>query len=130
MKSDNLKALLILFFGMLLAACETVKPPFKLDMVKYNGLIVRAATSPGDLITRQANRFYEQNYSLAERHKAMAQSVNGTWGWSHGQLTPDAAIDQALERCQQRNERGQKDKPCKLLIVDVYWASEFFGNSK
>jgi hypothetical protein len=129
MKSVNLKALLILIPALLLAGCETANPPFKLDTVKYDGLIVREATSPGDLITRQANRFYEQNYLLAKRHKAMAQSVNGTWGWSHGQPTPEAAIDQALERCREKNEPDQKDKPCKLVIVDLYWTAEFFGKS-
>jgi hypothetical protein len=129
MKSVKMKALLILIPALLLAGCATAKPPYKLDKVKYDGLVVREATSPGDLITRQANRFYEQNYSLATRHKAMAQSVNGTWGWSHGQPTPEAAIDLALERCQEQNEPDQIDKPCKLVIVDAYWTAEFFGKS-
>jgi hypothetical protein len=130
MKPVNMKSLLILIPALLLAACETAKPPFKLDKVKYEGLIVREATSPGDLITRQANRFYEQNYLIAKRHKAMAQSVNGTWAWSHGQPTPEAAIDQALELCREKNEPDQKDRPCKLLIVDIYWTAEFFGKGK
>jgi hypothetical protein len=108
MKSVILMALLILIPALLLAGCETANPPFKLDTVKYDGLIVREATSPGDLITRQANRFYEQNYLLAKRHKAMAQSVNGNRGLSQGQLSQESANYKTKGRIQQRKESDQK----------------------
>jgi len=130
MKLAKIRSLLILLPVLLLLACETGKPPFELDTIKYDGLIAQNATSPGDLITRQANRFYEHSYLVAKRHKAMAQSENGIWAWSHDQPHPEAAIDQALEKCGKKNESTQADRPCKLLIVDIYWAGEFFRKRK
>jgi hypothetical protein len=102
MKNGYSKYLLPVLAVMLLAACETPRPAFDIDMVRYGELIEREAASPGDLIRKQAIDTNERAYALADRHKAIAQSRSGAWSWSEGHETPEAAID-------------------------VYWASEFFG---
>jgi hypothetical protein len=113
--------------GLLLAACETPRPSFELDMEKYADVIEREASSPGDLIRKQAIDTNERDYALADRHKAIAQSRSGAWSWSQGRETPEAAIDEALQKCRRQNRRHEAERPCKLIKVDVYWASEFFG---
>ncbi len=127
MKNGYTKYFLAVLAAMLLAACETPRPAFGIDMAKYGDLIERDAASPGDLIRKQAIDTDKGAYAMADRHKAIAQSRSGAWSWSEGHDSPEAAIDEALQKCRQQNKRHEAERPCKLIKVDVYWASEFFA---
>jgi hypothetical protein len=121
-----MKYLFAAIAAVLLVSCVTPRPPYEIDTTRYADVIARDAASPGDLIRKPAIQAFETDYFFADRHKAIAQSVNGNWGWSQGQPTPEAAIDRALEACRENNRSRQAEAPCKLVIVDVYWAAEFF----
>jgi hypothetical protein len=127
MKTATKSFLFLAIAGLLLAACETPRPAFGIDMVKYADVIEREAASPGDLIRKQAIDTNERAYALAKAHKAIAQSRSGAWSWSQGHASPEAAIDEALQECRQQNQRHEEERPCKLIRVDVYWAAEFFA---
>jgi len=127
MRNGLKKHLFVLLAVLPLAACETPRPSFAIDMAKYGDLIEREAASPGDLIRKQAIDTDKGAYAMADRHKAIAQSRSGAWDWSQGHASPEAAIDEALQRCRRQNQRHEAERPCRLIKVDVYWASEFFA---
>jgi hypothetical protein len=130
-----MRILLILITALLLGACEsknysiddiyTVKrPSFKIDEEKYGDVVNREASSPGDLIRKEAIYTYEQEYFVALEHKAIAQSNSGAWGWSENRTTPKSAIDRALELCRKTNH--QAERPCKIINIDGFWAADFY----
>lgn len=125
MISTNLKRLLISIFVLSLSACEASRPPFKIDNEKYGNLVDRKAGSPGVLIGKRANDIYETQYFVAQNNKAIAQARNGTWSWTHNQVTVEAAMDAALAQCQDRNKSSEDDTPCQLVNINGFWLSEF-----
>ncbi len=133
-----MRILFILIVTLKLTACEqlgsefdfyTVKrPAFEIDEDKYGDVIKREASSPGDLIRKQAQDVYDQEYFAALEHKAIVQSDSGAWGWSENRATPDSAIERAFELCRKTNH--QPEKPCKIVNIDGFWAADFYRKRK
>ena len=131
-----MRILFILITALFLTACEelgsdldfyTVKrPSYKIDEDKYGDVINREASSPGALIRKRASEVYDLEYFVAMGHKAIAQSDSGAWGWSEDWGTPDSAIDRALELCRKTNH--QPERPCKIINIDGFWATDFYKN--
>ena len=122
---NQLKLIAIVLCGLLLAACEASRPPFKLDNERYGGVVDRRADSPGTLISKRAADIYELEYFRATDHKAIVQSRNGSWSWTHGQSTPEAAMDEALEKCRKLNGDKEFSEPCEVVNVNGFWIAEF-----
>lgn len=125
MISTYVKFLLISSCVLLLAACETARPPFKIDNEKYGGMVDRKADSAGVLISKRANDVYELQYFTAQNNKAIAQSRNGTWSWTKNQPNADLAMDDALASCRERNQSHEDSAPCQLVNVNGFWIAEF-----
>ena len=119
------KPLLILGCALLLVACEASRPPFTLDNERYGGAVDRRADSPGTLISKRAADVYELEYFRALDHKAIAQSRNGTWSWVHDQVSPEAAMDEALAKCRKLNDADEFSEPCQVVNVNGFWIAEF-----
>lgn len=117
--------ILLMAIALLLAACETKRPSFEIDSVKYGEMVNRDATSPGILIRKRAIRVFHQDYFVARKHKAIAQSSSGAWGWTANHRTVTQAMDTALASCRERNQANEAGKPCKLVNIDNYWGIEF-----
>ena len=125
MTAINTQSLFLLACAVALAACEVSRPPFKIDYAQYGGVVDRRADSPGTLIAKRAADVYELEYFRARDHKAIAQSRNGIWGWTRDQSSVEAAMDDALAKCRQRNTAGEADAPCKVVNVNGYWVASF-----
>jgi len=46
-----------------------------------------------------------REFLAAEAHRAFAIAPGGGWGWSQGAVSPDAALDQALDACQRHTRQ-------------------------
>lgn len=46
-----------------------------------------------------------RQFLAAETHRAFAIAPGGGWGWSQGSVSADAALDQALDACQQHTRQ-------------------------
>ena len=118
------KRLIILACVLALAACEVSRPPFEIDGERYRGALDRGAASPGTLIRKRAIDVYENQYFRASDHRAIAQARNGTWSWTHDQPSPEAAMDDALAKCRDRNGERESDEPCQVVNVNGFWIAD------
>ena len=66
-----------------------------------------------------------KKYLKAKYHKAFAQSDDGAWGYDTNETSIGSAIHWSLLKCETgRKSTAREIKPCQIINVNDYWASE------
>lgn len=74
------------------------------------------------IISNDAKKAFESEYSIAEDNKAFAQSPGGAWAYSAGKYKLESARLNAIERC--NGWLSQDDKPCKVINENNKWVNK------
>lgn len=80
------------------------------------------ASKVNTIILNVAKDSFTKEYSVAEGHKAFAQSPGGTWSWHAGSKNIESAKQRALDRC--NGYLSEHDKPCIIINVDDKWIKQ------
>lgn len=85
----------------------------------FGGLLAVPANT---IILNIAKDSFTKEYSVAEGHKAFAQSPGGTWSWYAGSKNIESARQGALARC--NTYLSEHDKPCVVINEDGKWVKK------
>lgn len=110
---------------LLSSACTVTPPPIEeIDVTNYRDSLNTNASDIGSLILNDAVTSYNNQYQKARYHKAFAQSKSGAWAWHQNFANIESLIESTLELCDKHNSKSAT-KPCKIININGYWASEF-----
>ena len=109
---------------LFISGCAVSPSPTSNEMVSEGGIKKYTNSESGVnlIITNQALKSYHEKYLVAEKHKAFAQSLSGSWSWMANRTSAEHAKTSALVGCQKNNIKNEKLYPCKIINVDGMWS--------
>ncbi len=76
------------------------------------------------IMSNKALDSYREKFVGTTKHKAFAQSDNGSWSWRSSTRSRDDAIAKALTACRKNNKKHETAFPCRIVNLNDNWLVE------
>jgi predicted Zn-dependent protease len=121
----------ITVIALVLSGCATTEAVVKQEIVNPQAvkviekeIIDIEPVGIHSIVSNKALHTYNNEYRKAKLHKAMVQSVTGSWSWKSNRTSKKHAVKSALISCQKYNEKHEDLYPCQVINIDGEWVNK------